>query len=226
MPLTVYTLQVTKLVFKNYCYVIVDENSKQAVLVDPAWQFDTVQQTLEQAQARPIAVLLTHHHMDHINLANKCAKHFDIPVFMSQAEIDTYHFRCLNLQPLPTTPQFLLGTILIHAISTPGHTQGSTCFLVDNALFTGDTLFNEGCGICVGKGACPRQMFASLSMLQNTLSDDTLIFPGHRYGSELGQTFAFVKNNNIYLQLKNQEEFVAFRMRKGQRSLKKIFAFK
>lgn len=81
---------------------------------------------------------------------------------------------------------------------------------------SGDTLFTEGCGICIGKGGDPNAMFDSLAFLKTTIPTETKIYPGHSFGELPGKTFAYLLQNNIYLQFKQQTEFVAFRMRGNQ----------
>lgn len=213
--LVVHPLKVQRLFFKNYCYLVYDARSKDTVLVDPAWEWRTITETLRGLGCIPKAVLLTHHHLDHVHLASDCAKYYQIPVLMSAEERDYYHFSCTNLESLPNSEQFSIGTIPIRWLITPGHTKGSICYVIGEHWFTGDTLFNEGCGICVGKGACPKHMYHSLQALKERIKNTDRIYPGHLFNSTLGvgQTFATVKANNIYLGLASLEDFVAFRMR-------------
>jgi glyoxylase-like metal-dependent hydrolase (beta-lactamase superfamily II) len=96
---------------------------------------------------------------------------------------------------------------------TPGHTAGGVCYLIENNLFSGDTLFAEGCGYCSGRGADPRAMFHSLQLLKRTIAPQTLVFPGHSYGQLPGQTFGSLLKNNIYLAFDDERKFVQFRMR-------------
>lgn len=218
MAITVYPLKLSKLFFKNYCYLVVDEKTSDALIIDPAWQFRKIAEKVQELSCQPKAVLLTHHHVDHVNLASRCAEYYQIPVLMSETEINYYQFSCKHLQPLPPY-SFQSGSIPVNAILTPGHTKGSSCYHIASALFTGDTLFNEGCGICVGRGASPQEMFESLRHLRETLTDTTLIYPGHVYGTTVGKSFAFLKAENLYLQFTEEAMFVNFRMRKHQNYL-------
>lgn len=211
--INVHVLKTLHSTFKNYCFIVENVSTKEVVLIDPSWEFELIDQTIKQLSARPCAVLLTHHHYDHIDLAQKCATTYNIPVFMSSNEIDFYHFFCAHLQALPNQA-FWINSIFIQFISTPGHTYGSTCYLIGNNLFTGDTLFNEGCGVCIDHGSCPKQLFYSLQTIKNISNDSTLIYPGHQFHSPIGQDFNFVKEQNIYLHFSKIEQFVAFRMRK------------
>ncbi|MBP6986321.1 MAG: MBL fold metallo-hydrolase [Alphaproteobacteria bacterium] len=215
----VLSMRVLKGPFINYCYLVMDSYSKDAVLIDPAWQMDKIENAIDVNHAKLIGVLLTHHHRDHVNLADAFAQRYDVPVFMSDLEINHYGFQCSNLKPITPSSDLQLGTITVRPIPTPGHTKGAICYWIDGALFTGDTLFIEGCGICTGPGASSEEMYASLDTLKSTLPPECIIYPGHSYGYMPGQPFSFLLRNNIYLSFQTLEDFVAFRMRKGQTSL-------
>jgi hydroxyacylglutathione hydrolase len=220
----VVPLRVKKfLFFINYTYVIVDRESRDAIVIDPAWKFKTIESELSNYDARPIAVLLTHSHFDHVLLAKKFVKKFNGDVYMSKEEIDGYNFRCKNLHSFDRNGRHMIGSMPVDVWVTPGHTSGSTCYGIGDNLFTGDTLFIEGCGLCWGKGADPKKMFYSLDMLKKTIPGHYRVFPGHSYGEKPGATFEYIKLNNIYLQFTDISQFVEFRMRKKQKGL---FAFK
>jgi hydroxyacylglutathione hydrolase len=219
MQLIVCPLKVKSPWIINYCYLIIHRKLNSAIIVDPAWELKTIENTLQNYNANLKGILLTHHHFDHIDLADTLASLYQIPVFMSKAEIDYYKFRCVNLNPIIYPEPFIIQDILIKPIFTPGHTYGGTSYLIENNLFCGDTLFIEGCGICFGKGANPHTLFDSLQTLKKEIPLDTYIYPGHSYGNEPGKSFEFVLKNNIYLSFQERESFVAYRMRKNQNNL-------
>jgi len=200
MDTQVYPIKVSKLIFKNYCYLVVDTTTRDAVLVDPAWEMEKIEQLMQEADANLKAVLITHHHPDHINLANAFAKKYQIPAMMSQIEISYYNFDCTNLTPILSPDVFHVGELAIMPLFTPGH-----------------TLFIDGCGMCYDRGSDPGEMFDTLCNLQKILPVDTKIYPGHSYGKEPGAEFQYLLENNIYLQFRDKEQFIEFRMRKNQR---------
>ena len=219
MGVRVHHLKVSNLFFKNYSYLIVDSASQTAVIVDPAWQKKIIDQKLRQHNATLAAVLLTHSHFDHGNLAPQLVDEHNCVVMMSKIEIDYYGYRSRNLQAIEDFTSFSLGGTQILPILTPGHTKGSLCYLIEENLFTGDTLFSEGCGMCWGKGADPYAMYDSIQYLKGALKMSTRIYPGHSYGEKPGQTFGKLMKNNIYLLIKDREFFVKFRMRDNQTGL-------
>ncbi|MCS1407953.1 MAG: putative polyketide biosynthesis zinc-dependent hydrolase PksB [Verrucomicrobia subdivision 3 bacterium] len=213
----VHPIKVARGPFKNYCYLLTAPPAKESVLIDPAWEPHRIETALAKTQTQPTAILLTHAHQDHANLAALFSSNFSAPVYMSRQEIETSPFRCPNLAPLADATPIHAGPILLTPILTPGHTAGSMCFKTANSLFTGDTLFAEGCGMCLGNGANPKDMYRSLQKLKHTIPPHTKIFPGHSYGQSPGQPFSRLLKNNVYLLLDNPAVFVKYRMRKGQK---------
>ena len=206
----------------NYCYLIVNLLSKCAIVVDPAWDMWSVQDNLRRHQARLRGVLVTHSHFDHIHLAHDFAVAHDCEIHISESEYNFYKLKDDRMILFHGDATLSVGGFEVSSIVTPGHTAGSACYLINDALFTGDTLFNEGCGLCYGPGADAAKMFASLAKLKRLIADDVRVYPGHRYYSDLGLTFGKIKEKNIYLQFDDEAQFVNFRMRKKHHDL---FAF-
>lgn len=219
----VIVIQVARHVMKNNNYLIVDPATRQAVIVDPAWQMETIQSALANAGCDLRGIVLTHAHPDHIDLARPLADLHDCPIWMSRQEIDVSGFQAKQLIAIDETP-WRVGQMLIQPLLTPGHTPGCICYSIGNNLFTGDVLFAEGCGICPGTAAA-HAMFASLQRLKSVLKPHTRIFPGHTYVRAPGQRFSDVLSHNMYLHFPDQESFAAFRLRSGQ-SRERLLAFR
>lgn len=217
--LKVYPLRVgNQRSFINYTYLLVDQRTNEAVIIDPGWEFDTITASLFAAGAVLKGVLLTHHHADHTQLASDFARVFNVPVWISEIERDHYSFTCRNLRTVRPDGLFSVGNFEIFPHHTPGHTKGSLCFQLGNCLFTGDTLFIEGCGICLSEGGA-LEMFNSLQKLKASINPSVLIYPGHSYGITPGVTFTYLLTQNIYFHFKKGSDFVAFRLRKNQKGL-------
>jgi hydroxyacylglutathione hydrolase len=217
----VVTLDVRNRSMKNFNYLVVDPATHQAVIVDPAWEMDKIDRAIADAGASVRGILVTHSHPDHIHLANPLAVKYDCPIFMSKAEIDASRFSAKNLVGIDTRT-IHVGQMQVEPIATPGHTPGSTCFLIAGNLFTGDVLFAEGCGMCPDTEAA-HAMYASLEQLK-TLEPRTRVFPGHSYGQPPGRPMLQVRRENIYLQFRDKESFATFRLRSGQ-SKANMFSF-
>ncbi|MBG6133268.1 hydroxyacylglutathione hydrolase [Aquimarina sp. EL_43] len=213
----VVILRMTHMSMVNYSYLVVDHINNQAVIVDPAWDIRKVEQALENTETVLSGILLTHSHLDHIHLAQPLAEKYSCPIWMSNEEIAYSGYYAPQLEGINITP-WSVGQIQIEPLFTPGHTPGGMCYLIGNSLFSGDTLFAEGCGLCFDvQGA--HKMFDSIEHLKKRIAPDTLIFPGHSYGRSPGQEFSQVLKHNIYLQFKNKNDFTAYRLRKGQNKL-------
>jgi hydroxyacylglutathione hydrolase len=216
-------LRVARSAFVNYCYILTNPQTRDSVVVDPAWELDTIDRALAARGSALRGVLLTHSHHDHVHLAETLARREGCPVFMSEEEAGFYGFRCTNLELIRSERALRVGSIDVVPIATPGHTKGGLSYLTGDAVFTGDTLFAEGCGICAGHGADPSVLFDTLQKLKSRLAPGVRVFPGHSYGLPPGQTFSSLSAVNIYLMFHEREHFVSFRMRKDQ---KRLFEFK
>jgi len=202
--------------FSNYCYIIVDKSSSEACIIDPAWELNKIEYELGELGANLTSILLTHSHYDHVNLLNPLLRRFNPSVFMSKKEIDYYGFKCRNLNELDDMDAVETGKTKITCILTPGHTYGGMCYLLQDSMFTGDTIFTEGCGICSSCGGSPKEMFKSIQKVKSIIPSHVRIYPAHSYGKEPGYTLDYLNNNNIYFLLDNEEHFVDFRMRRNQ----------
>jgi len=210
----VIVIKTNFLSIKNYNYLVIDPSSRQAVIVDPAWQMDKIVQALTDARAELKGVLLTHCHLDHTDLAGPIAERYGCPIWMSKEEIFSFGFSANRLVAIDTTP-WTVGRMVIQPILTPGHTPGSMCYLIGDNLFSGDVLFAEGCGLCSDTESA-HDMFASLDKLKTVVKPQTRVFPGHSYGEPPGCQLSYLLQNNMYLQFQEKHSFAAFRLRKGQ----------
>ncbi|GIQ69564.1 MBL fold metallo-hydrolase [Xylanibacillus composti] len=214
----VITINTRSLDFSNYCYLIADEQRKEAFVVDPAWEAEKIIHEAEKRDCTLSGILLTHAHNDHVNAVHPLAERYKLPVYMSQTEIDRYGFRVQGLEKLADLDQLQVGAINITCILTPGHTAGSMCYLTADSAFTGDTLFAEGCGACDSDGSSADQLFDSLQRLRKLIPPEARLYPGHSFSAFPGQRMEQVLKENLYLAIRKKEEFIQFRMRKNQGS--------
>lgn len=202
----------------NYTYLLMDETSAEAYIIDPSWEMEKITAGLYGYQIK--GILLTHYHYDHVNLVTELVKIYNCNCYIGLDEINYYNFFCLNMMPVFDMGELLLGNSPILCLQTPGHSRGSMCYLTENKLFTGDTLFMEGCGACDMKGGSAEDMFDSLAKIKRFVSSDTLIYPGHAFSMDVGAPYEKVYENNIYMQLLDREKFIQFRMRKNKTQVK------
>ena len=223
MSVTVKCLLVTNVVFKNYCYLIANNQTGELALVDPAWDSELITRQIKQLKARPTLIVVTHHHRDHIHLARHFSHTFSIPIVLSRIEVKHYDLQLSGIRKVDHLEPLMLGKEEITPYLTPGHTKGSICYHIDGHLFTGDTLFVRGCGLATPRtGGDPDELFSSLCLIKKEFAAGTRIYPGHPYGEESGQTLAEVQRKNIYLQFDNTAKFKEYRMRKRGKGLFKF----
>jgi hydroxyacylglutathione hydrolase len=218
----VFLLEVSHQRMRNNNYLVLDPNSHQAVIVDPAWQPEKIQAAIANTRATLSGILITHTHFDHIDLAKPMAELYNCPIWMSKQEIAYSGFEDSKLIAIDEIPWFV-GNLRIQPILTPGHTPGCVCYQIGNNLFTGDVLFAEGCGICEDLQSA-YAMFDSLESLKSKIKPHTHIFPGHTYFRPPGQKFSDLFQCNMYLQFADRASFAAYRLRKGQ-SMRKLLDF-
>ena len=177
----------------NNNYLIIDEETKEAALIDCSSIDDRIDEEIEKQGANLKYILLTHGHFDHI--AGIRPNHFknNPQIVMHKADLDWLNNANQYLpmfgMPEITIPKvdifvedgdtIQLGSLEIKVLHTPGHTQGGVCYLVDGNLFSGDTIFREAVGRCDLEGGNFNQIVESIQDKIFTLPAKTVIYPGH-----------------------------------------------
>lgn len=191
---------------ENNCYLITDEKSGLSALVDCTEDSAKMRDFIGSAKLQYI--LLTHGHYDHITGvkgiseltgAKVVISNEDAPMLSSTrlslaAFCGGFHESCQADIMVSDGWEILLGESVIKVISTPGHTKGGVCYLCDDKLFTGDTLFFCSCGRTDFPGGSVPEMLESLKKL-SVLEGDYNVYPGHDRQS----TLDFERKNNPYL---------------------------
>jgi glyoxylase-like metal-dependent hydrolase (beta-lactamase superfamily II) len=176
---------------QNFVYLVGDREAGECVVVDPAWEIDTIVRTVEADQMRITGALVTHTHPDHVGGhlfgmdipgAEDLLERVPAKVYVHKAEREFLRGFGSDLTKVEAGTELAVGRLTITFIHTPGHTPGSQCFLVDGRLISGDTLFIGACGRTDLPGGDPTEMHRSLTQRLARLPDDTVLLPGHNYG--------------------------------------------
>jgi glyoxylase-like metal-dependent hydrolase (beta-lactamase superfamily II) len=178
-------VRVDKLVvgpFENNVFVVRCQRTGDAVLLDAANEHDLL---LEVCRATGVRrVLTTHGHWDHIQAVEAVRDAgIDVGIAAADAEmLPAYDF------VIPDDEVYAVGDLRLRSVHTPGHTRGSTSFLLEDKpiVFTGDTLFPGGPGNTSTPGASFDQIVASIDRRLLTLPPDVLVFPGHGLDTTVG----------------------------------------
>jgi glyoxylase-like metal-dependent hydrolase (beta-lactamase superfamily II) len=168
--------------FENNVFIVRCKHSGDAVLLDAANEHDMLLEVCRETGVR--RVLTTHGHWDHIQAVEAVrAAGIDVGIAAEDAEmLPSYDF------VIPDDELYAVGDLRLRSIHTPGHTRGSTSFLLEGkpVLFTGDTLFPGGPGNTSTPGASFDQIIASIDRRLFSLPADLLVLPGHGLDTTLG----------------------------------------
>jgi hydroxyacylglutathione hydrolase len=188
----------------NFSYVIADENSREAAVVDPSYNADAISLLLRSQKLTAKYIINTHSHGDHTAGNEDIKSAFGAKIVahkLSRAGKDT---------AVVEDDALKLGKVLIKVFHTPGHSPDSICLLVDGKVLTGDTLFVGECGRTdLGDGSS-EDMYHSLFDKLLKLNDNVEVYPGHDYGPKPNSTIGEERRSNYTLQKRTLEEFVAF----------------
>lgn len=194
---------------ENNNYLLIDKISNEAVLIDGSGYTDELENILQEYNAKLKYLLLTHGHFDHILGVNDIKNKFDCKILINKEDevlynsVNSYVAQFgINKVEIPKIDEYVqdnqiikFGEHEIKVITTPGHTLGGVCYLVEDMLFSGDTLFYE----CVGRTDLPGGSFERL--VKNikeklfTLDKHVKVYPGHGPSSTIGHEIV----NNQFL---------------------------
>ncbi|MDD3278099.1 MAG: MBL fold metallo-hydrolase [Lachnospiraceae bacterium] len=176
------------------CYFAMNPDTKELIIIDPADRFMDIDRQVMKMGGKPVAVLLTHGHYDHILAAEKCREKYHIPVYAHYFEESVLANAEVNLSAAWDMPYTIkpdvtvkdqevlkLAGYEIKVLHTPGHTTGSVCYYIETeqTLFSGDTLFAQSYGRTDFPTSSSRDMKTSIRRLLTELPDQTRVYPGH-----------------------------------------------
>jgi glyoxylase-like metal-dependent hydrolase (beta-lactamase superfamily II) len=212
----------------NLAYLIGSRETREALVVDPAWNVDGLLDQAEADDMNVVGALVTHYHQDHvggqifgmdIEGVARLLERRAMPLHVNSTEAEGLR-RITGASESDLVRHeggdvIELGALRIRLLHTPGHTPGSQCFLVEEAglpgrLVSGDTLFLNSCGRVDLPGSDPEAMYQSLNGTLRQLPDETLLYPGHLYSSEPVDTLGAQKQTNPFLRVASLDQFLMF----------------
>jgi len=191
----------------NYIWVLKNNKNRHAVIVDPS-EPEPVLKFIKTEGLIPIAILITHHHWDHVGGIAGLTSEYNLPVYTPKKELVKGSTKLLAEGDIVNLPELDLN---FSVLDVPGHTAGAIAYYSEKMLFSGDTLFTAGCGRLFE--GTPEQMYRSLSKLKE-LPDDTLVYCGHEYTVSNLQFATSVEKNNKIIQKRLE---TAKQSRKGKK---------
>ena len=204
----------------NFVYLIGDRQTKECMVVDPAYAIADILEIVDQDEMKLTGVLATHYHPDHVggsmmgmkiqgvaDLLEKC----QVPIHINKHETKwvtrTTGLNENDLVQHEGGDKVSVGDVSITFVHTPGHTPGSQCFLVEQRLVAGDTLFLDGCGRTDLPGGNPGDLYTSLQTLAS-LPAATIVCPGHQYSALPSANLGDVVSTNHVFRPSSQQQWL------------------
>lgn len=185
------------------CYLIYNQKSREAVVVDPADNGAFVLNKCWELQVKPVAVILTHGHFDHILAVEDICRAFSCQVYAGREEDRLLQDSSMNLSTIMGTERTIVcADVLVkekdelslagfkwNVLETPGHTAGSVCYYIpsEQVLFSGDTLFAGSLGRTDLPTGDQKEIVSSIREKLLPLPEETKVFPGHGEGTTIGR---------------------------------------
>ena len=190
----------------NFSYIVADEKTREAAVVDPSYNADEIAHTLKAGDFRLKYIINTHGHSDHTT-GNEALRSNSFG-----AKVVAHKFSSIDPDIVVDEGDILqIGTIQIKILYTPGHTPDGICLLVDGKiLLTGDTLFVGECGRVDMPGGNAKDLYQSFFNKLLKLNDEVEVYPGHDYGVKPNSTIGEERRSNYVLQPRTLQDFIEF----------------
>ena len=188
----------------TYTYIIASAKGRDAVIIDPVLEnVEDYIGLLKELDLKLVKVIDTHIHADHITGASKLKQATNCITIMGEhTPADTVEIKVKDNEIID------IDSLKIKSIYTPGHTSDSYSFILDNYLFTGDTLLINGTGRTDFQNGSSKDAYNSLFNKLLKLPEETLVYPGHDYNGKFSSTIGNEKKFNPRLQVKSVDEYV------------------
>lgn len=194
--------------FEVNCYIVYDDNSKKAIIIDPGQDGKKAIEKIEKLQLQPELLINTHGHFDHTYSDDIIRQKYNIPLAIHKDDTDMLSDANLNFSTIIGNPVTISKADIIFdkeetketsfckykIIHTPGHSKGSICILIDDILFAGDTIFKDSIGRTDLYGGNYDELILSLQKIKK-LPQNLTICPGHGPVTTLKEEL----KNNLYL---------------------------
>lgn len=184
--------------YQTNCYLLFRDGQDECIVIDPGYEAQTILQEAARQNKRICAILLTHGHFDHVGAVKEIAQETSCAVYLCAEDTampeQMTSGKLFYTHAISDGDTLCLAGLCVHVMHTPGHTPGSVCFLIENALFSGDTLFALSCGRTDLPGGSWETLTRSLARLRNLCAPYD-VYPGHGESTTLDEE----KQNNPYL---------------------------
>jgi glyoxylase-like metal-dependent hydrolase (beta-lactamase superfamily II) len=187
---------------QNFTFVVEDEETDEAIVIDPSWELEQIEQIIKQNNLKIKYIVNTHHHFDH-TLGNEGM------VKLTNAKIIQHEKSELKHDIIVKDGDVIeFGNSKLSVLHTPGHSKDSICLIGDGNFFSGDTLFVGNCGRIDLPGGSAKELYHSLFNVLYSLDDNLILYCGHNYVHSLTSTLGKEKLTNFVMQKRTKQEFI------------------
>jgi sulfur dioxygenase len=187
----------------TYTYLLASRAGGEALLIDPVLDhLDQYLQLLNELDVKLVLAADTHVHADHITALGRLRDHVNCPTLMGEFS----KANCVSLR-LKDGEKISVDGIELRGVHTPGHTDDSFCFVMNDRVFSGDTLLIRGTGRTDFQNGDPHAAYDSLFNKLLRLPDETLVYPAHDYKGWTSSTIGEERRFNPRLQVSNADEY-------------------
>ena len=187
---------------QNFTYVVEDEDTGQAIIIDPSWDLTELELVIKRHNLNIKYIVNTHHHFDHTLGNEAMAKSTGAKIIQHQYSELAHDISVSDGDVID------FGNSRLTVLYTPGHSKDSMCLVGDGKIFSGDTLFVGSCGRVDLPGGSSRELYHSLFDVLYELDDSLTLYSGHNYGQAMISTIGDEKSSNPILQMRTEQEFV------------------
>ena len=189
----------------TYTYLIANKKGAEACIIDPVLEHvENYLKTIKDLDLKLVKVIDTHVHADHVSGISKLRDKTQCITCMGKSQNAS---EIVSME-VSDNEKFKIGDLELRALFTPGHTDDSYCFLLNDKIFTGDTLLIGGTGRTDFQNGNAEDQYNSLFNVVLKLDDRMLVYPAHDYRGETVSTIGFERKNNPRLQVKSKQEYV------------------
>ncbi len=188
---------------QNFSYILEDEETEEAIIIDPSWDLENIEQAINRNDLKIKYIVNTHHHIDHTLGNEAMAKLTGAKIIQHEASELKHDLTVTD------GDKITFGDSELSIIHTPGHSKDGICLVGDGKIFSGDTLFVGNCGRIDLPGGSSKELYRSLFEIISNLDDNLVLYPGHNYGPTPTSTLGKEKATNFVMQKRTEQEFIA-----------------
>jgi len=189
----------------TYTYLIANKKGAEACIIDPVLEhIENYLKAIKDLDLKLVKVIDTHVHADHVSGISKLRDKTQCITCMGKSQNAS---EIVSME-VNDNEKFKVGDLELRALFTPGHTDDSYCFLLDDKIFTGDTLLIGGTGRTDFQNGNAEDQYNSLFNVILKFDDRILVYPAHDYKGETVSTIGFERKTNPRLQVKSKQEYV------------------